>query len=493
MKTRNKAVFVLWQGIALVAILVSILFVGFGASIAYAGGGGAGGSGGSAGGSGGGAGGSGGSAAGSGGSAAGSGAVVGTGNCFSAEWDGATALLMPVAAGSTNTFVLIVTNLSAADKYVNSHNNTSSIDLEDVTVSVPVGFTYAGNLSAVSTNYYWYDHNTNPVVHEWRSGPHNWNVNDAGAPLLHAWTTDPNAKLEVNAHHSSPWSYQYDYLAITFKATAPDWCYPGGGKQFKDFEFTTSASYWGKTGSYQDPPIWHDKYKDQCGKWHDGYWEPGQWHDTYGLIADELDCGKTQPVVPVEAPPCPVPTPTPPPPPPQVLTPGLLPLVTGEETATFTPVLVVDMLGTTVRYPVTNNGNLLVDAMTTSPDGLVTLFIPAGTQVLNSDGTPAYLNKDPDLFSITAATPTAPAGYTMVAAYEFLPSGIIFSPDATLIMKYNAEKIPANGAPVIAYYDQTAGQWINLETAGYVAAGVAVPNTLQAHTAHLTYFAILAK
>ena len=38
MKTTNKAVSVLWRGIALVAILVSIIAVGAGASMVYAGG-----------------------------------------------------------------------------------------------------------------------------------------------------------------------------------------------------------------------------------------------------------------------------------------------------------------------------------------------------------------------------------------------------------------------------------------------------------------------
>ena len=186
-----------------------------------------------------------------------------------------------------------------------------------------------------------------------------------------------------------------------------------------------------------------------------------------------------------------VPVRTPPPPPPPPPAEEEAALIELETTTVPPPVLVVDMLGTITRYPVTADGTLLVDAITTSPDGLVTLLIPRGTLVLNPDGTPAYLNKDPDVFSITAATPQPPAGYTMVAAYEFLPSGITFSPDADVIIEYDAAKVPA-GMPVIAFYDEAAGQWTNLETAGYVAGGVEVPNTVQAHTAHLTYFAILA-
>ena len=451
MKTRNnKAVSVLWQGVALVAILVSLLAVGFGASVAYAGaGGGAGGGSGAAGGDG-------GAAEGTGGaSGGGNGSATGAGNSFSAEISSTL-----VAAGSTSTFALVVTNESN-DMYWdwNDWNYTSCINLGKVTVLVPPEFTYIDDsLAAQSTNW------SGGLWTSWHTHTYPWNTDDSGAPLLVAWTTNDNAELEVKSIFGS--SIHRDYLVMTFDATAPDWCFPTGGDQFQDYEFTTSAYYWGKTGGTKKCP-------------------------TYGWIEDQLGCGYTQPVVTVEAQACPEPTPTPEPEE-EVLTPTL-PLLRPEGAPMGTPVLVVDMQGTIARYPVTQDGVLLVDALTTSPDGLLKLLMLAGTQVLNPDGTPAYLNEDPDVFSTPAATPAAPAGYTMVAAYEFLPSGITFSPDATVIMKYNAEKIPSDGAPVIAYYDETAGQWIDLETAGYVAAGVEVPNTVQAHTAHLTYFAVLAK
>ena len=47
--------------------------------------------------------------------------------------------------------------------------------------------------------------------------------------------------------------------------------------------------------------------------------------------------------------------------------------------------------------------------------------------------------------------------------------------------------------PVMAFYDEGVGEWVDLETAGYVAAGAEVPNTVAARLAHLTYFAVLAK
>jgi len=45
----------------------------------------------------------------------------------------------------------------------------------------------------------------------------------------------------------------------------------------------------------------------------------------------------------------------------------------------------------------------------------------------------------------------------------------------------------------MAYYDEAAAQWVEIETAGYVVGGDSVPNTVVSHFAHLTYFALLVK
>lgn len=130
----------------------------------------------------------------------------------------------------------------------------------------------------------------------------------------------------------------------------------------------------------------------------------------------------------------------------------------------------------------------------TSPDGSFTLNIPAGTQVLNSNGTYAYTNPNPDLVGTFAGTPAPPAGTTIVRAYQLSPDGIIFNNHmATLAAQYDPEKVPQGSSLIWAYYDDNAGQWVDMDTAGYVAAGVEVPNTLATATAHFTYFAILAK
>jgi hypothetical protein len=157
-------------------------------------------------------------------------------------------------------------------------------------------------------------------------------------------------------------------------------------------------------------------------------------------------------------------------------------------------VITVDVMGTVASYEVSPDGTLLEDALITSPDGKVRLFIPAGTRLLNADGTtPTYLNDDPDIVIKLAGTPPTPPGYQMVAAYECLPSGITFSKDANLIIEYDPDKLPADSTPIIAYYNETAGQWEPLETAGYVAGGIEQPNTVTSHIAHLSYYAVFAK
>jgi hypothetical protein len=81
----------------------------------------------------------------------------------------------------------------------------------------------------------------------------------------------------------------------------------------------------------------------------------------------------------------------------------------------------------------------------------------------------------------------------MIAAYQFTPSGVTFDPDAELIIEYDPEKLPEGSLAVISFFDEVASQWVNLETAGFVAAGVEVPNTVVSKVAHFTYFAVLAK
>ena len=150
--------------------------------------------------------------------------------------------------------------------------------------------------------------------------------------------------------------------------------------------------------------------------------------------------------------------------------------------------LVISWFGTNVMLPVGSDGGLFYGVTITSPDGAVTLIIPAGTPVLNPDGTIAQ-----NIWAILGGTPAPPAGTSIVAAYQLLPSGITFDPAVQLIIKYDPTKVPTGSVVVIAYYDEAAGKWVELETAGYIAGGTPVPDTVTTNISHFTYFAVLAK
>jgi hypothetical protein len=157
-------------------------------------------------------------------------------------------------------------------------------------------------------------------------------------------------------------------------------------------------------------------------------------------------------------------------------------------------VLSINWFGTILYYPVDASGALLVDVNLTSPDGTTKLVMPAGTRPLDENGLPLYLHPDADITVTMAGTPPAPPGTTIVAVYEILPSGITFeNGEAQLIVTYDPATVAPGSVVVIAYYDETAGEWVELETAGYVIGGETVPNTVIAHFTHTTYFALLVK
>ena len=62
-----------------------------------------------------------------------------------------------------------------------------------------------------------------------------------------------------------------------------------------------------------------------------------------------------------------------------------------------------------------------------------------------------------------------------------------------MLANYDPAKVPAGAGVSWAYYNERTGLWDNLETAGFVAAAVAPPNSLVTRVQHFTYFAILAQ
>ena len=168
------------------------------------------------------------------------------------------------------------------------------------------------------------------------------------------------------------------------------------------------------------------------------------------------------------------------------------------QTVPTTPQLAItlSMLGGPVQsFPVTPAGALISDASATSPDGLASITIPAGTLVLNSDSTPAYLSPDTaDIRIEVAAGPESPEGYQELGSYALNPEGITFDRPITVAFNYDPAMAPENSQAIVASYDAAAGKWIDLETAGFIAAdGSAVPNSVACQVTQSGLFTVFAK
>jgi len=124
-------------------------------------------------------------------------------------------------------------------------------------------------------------------------------------------------------------------------------------------------------------------------------------------------------------------------------------------------------------------------ATVNSEDGLCTLNIPKGTVSLTEElACTAKIS-----MLIMDEPPPPPKGAHIIGlAYDFQPSGVTFEPPITLSFNYDPADIPEGIAEedlVIAYYDEAAGEWVELE--GCVVDPVT--KTITASVSHFTTFA----
>ncbi len=173
----------------------------------------------------------------------------------------------------------------------------------------------------------------------------------------------------------------------------------------------------------------------------------------------------------------------------QYLLPDQVVTIEGSETARIAGSLTVaiDVMGTVAAYPITADGTLLADVKVASPDNALVLEIPAGSQILNEDGTLAS-----QIQIIAAEKATVPAGYQMISAYNLLPAGITFSQEAILTANYAPGMMPEDRVAAMAFYDEAAGKWVGLETGGRVAS-IEIPNAVTSHIDGAGSFAVFAK
>jgi len=189
----------------------------------------------------------------------------------------------------------------------------------------------------------------------------------------------------------------------------------------------------------------------------------------------------------------------PPPPPPTPPPPGGVGFSPPLAFTTCPLTLTVNVLGNETTATMTMSGVLCQDCVALGPQGQTGWEADEGTQLTLAN------NKVPQLIKITlAASPPPPSNAAIVghmynvnayvSKYNPTPSPITISPPSRIVLGYDPDELPDNtSATLIAYYDEELGKWVDLETAGYVAGGVEVPNSLTSQVNHFTTFAVLAK
>jgi len=152
------------------------------------------------------------------------------------------------------------------------------------------------------------------------------------------------------------------------------------------------------------------------------------------------------------------------------------------------PPVKTNLFGTEESFSISNQGVVMETIEATSPDGLFTMTIPAGTVALDENGNPlSTLTTDVD-----ESPPDPPEGAHIIGLpYIFRPDGATFDPPIIFTWSYDPEALPEGVAEedlVIAYYDEDAGEWVELECVVDTEN-----NTITASVSHFTTFAIIGK
>jgi len=146
--------------------------------------------------------------------------------------------------------------------------------------------------------------------------------------------------------------------------------------------------------------------------------------------------------------------------------------------------------GTTdVRGKVATTGRFTRSVTAASEDELCTLTIPKDTVGLTEELEPL---DEITVLEMDDPPPPPEDAHVIGLAYDFGPDGATFDPPITLEYTYDPADIPEGVAEedlVIAYYDEEAGEWVELE--GCVVDPVT--KTITAPVSHFTTFAIVAR
>jgi len=145
-----------------------------------------------------------------------------------------------------------------------------------------------------------------------------------------------------------------------------------------------------------------------------------------------------------------------------------------------------DLFGIEKSYRISYTGKIQEMIEATSADGMLTVNIPKGTIVLDKDG-----KRLKSLLAAVSENPPSPPGdaHIIGLAYIFEPSGTTFNSPITFTWSYDPDALHENVAEedlVIAYYDDNAGKWVELDCVVDIENNVII-----APVEHLTTFAAI--
>jgi len=164
-----------------------------------------------------------------------------------------------------------------------------------------------------------------------------------------------------------------------------------------------------------------------------------------------------------------------------------LPLsVTIREAAPAPPAVETNLFGVRGSFPISSTGIIQETIKATSADGKLTITIPKDTKALDKDGKPLST-----LTSVVNPSPPPPptGAHIIGLAYDFGPKGATFAPPLTLEYTYDPDALPEGVAEedlVLAYYDEVAGEWVELD-----CVVDTVNNIITASVPHFSTFAII--
>jgi len=145
-----------------------------------------------------------------------------------------------------------------------------------------------------------------------------------------------------------------------------------------------------------------------------------------------------------------------------------------------------DLFRVVDSYRITSEGEIRQTIGGTSKDDMLTISIPKGTIALDKDRKRLRTLE----VGIDESPPPPPEDARIVGlAYYFAPAGATFDPPITLTWSYDPDTLPEGVAEedlVIAYYDEDAGKWVELECVVDTKN-----NTITASLEHLATVAVI--